>query len=118
LQRAEQSREFNDALVESIDETITDLLSREVVDALYVHLQTVHSISRDEVPYRLETLFSTLEKTFGLPGSKTICKAVARKFYAKLGLPFIDYPGRTLLEHIEAAKVKLRGTDGQHSGGA
>lgn len=102
------AREFNDALVESIDETITTLLSRGVADALHVHLQATHTISKDEVPYRLDTLFSVLEKTFGLPSSKIITKAIVRKLYAKLALPFSDYPGGTLLEYVEEAKIKLR----------
>jgi len=99
---------FNDALVESIDETITDLLSRGVVDALYAHLKTFHSISRDELPYRLDTLLTALEKIFGVRGAQTITKAIARKFYLKLGLEFTDSPSRTLLEYVDEAKMKLQ----------
>ena len=97
-----------DALLESIDETITGLLSREVVKSLYLNLKTVHSIPRDEVPYRLDILISTLERIFGLRGSKTICKAIAKKSYAKLDLTFLDIPNRTLLDHVQEAKIKLR----------
>jgi len=97
-------------LLESIDETITGLLSRKVVDALYLNLQTVHSISRDEVPYKLDTFCSTMEKLFGLRGANTICKAIARKLYAKLGLTFYDNPDRTLLEYVEDARIRLRGS--------
>ena len=100
-------------MVESIDETITALLSREVVDALYAHLQSTHSIAKDEVPYRLETLLSTFERTFGLPSSKTICKAIARKFYSNLWLTFSDNPSRTLVEYVEEAKIKLQEGEGQ-----
>ncbi len=94
-------------LVESIDETIVALFSRKVVDALFLHLQTVHSITKNEVPYRLETLFSTLERTFGLSSSKIICKAIARRLHVKLALAFFDNPGRTFLEYVEEAKIKL-----------
>jgi hypothetical protein len=102
-----------DILLESIDETITGLLSREVVESIYLNLKTVHSIPRDEVPYRLDILISTLERIFGLQGSKTICKAIARKSYAKLDLRFLDVPDRTLLDHVEEAKVKLRKNQGE-----
>jgi hypothetical protein len=95
-------------LVESIDETITELLSRAVVDALYAHLQTFHSISKDEVPYRLDTLFTILEKLFGVPSSQTITKMVARRFYFKLGLEFTANPRRTLLEYVDEAKMRLQ----------
>jgi len=100
-------------LMESIDETITGLLSREVADALYTHLQTVHSISKDEIPYRLDTMFSTLERTLGLSSSKTIGKVIARNLHAKLGLPFQNNPDRTLLEYVEEAKIKIREREDQ-----
>jgi hypothetical protein len=108
LQQPQLGREFNDALVESIDETITALLSGAVVDALYAHLQTNYSISRNEIPYRLDTLFTTLEKIFGIRSSQTITKAIARKFYLKLGLEFTANPSGTLLEYVEEAKMKLQ----------
>jgi hypothetical protein len=108
LQQPQLGREFNDVLVESIDETITALLGREVVDALYAHLQTFHFIARDEVPYRLDTLFAILEKIFGVRSSQTITRAIARKFYLKLGLEFTGNPSHTLLEYVDEAKMKLQ----------
>jgi len=108
LQQPQLSREFNEVLVESIDETITALLSRAVVEALYVHLQTFYSVSRDEAPYRLETLFASLEKVFGVRSSQTITKAIAKQFYIKLGLEFRSNPNRTLLEYVDEAKMKLQ----------
>jgi len=98
---------FHVLLLESIDETITALLSRSVVDALYVNLQKFHSISRNEVPYRLDTLLTILEKIFGA-SSQTITRAIARKFYLKLGLEFTCNPSRTLLEYVDEAKMKLQ----------
>ena len=108
MQQPQLSREFNEVLVESIDETITALLSRAVVEALYVHLQTFYSVSRDEVPYRLETLFASLEKVFGVRSSQIITKAIAKQFYIKLGLEFTSNPNRTLLEYVDEAKRKLQ----------
>jgi hypothetical protein len=72
-------------LVESVDETITELLSRAVVEALYAHLQTVHSISRNELHHRLNTLFPALEKIFGVGGSQTISEAIAKKNLSQWG---------------------------------
>ncbi len=95
-------------MVESIDETITELLSRGVVEALYTHLETFHFISRNELPNRLDALFSTLEKIFGACGSQTITKAIAKKFYLKLGLEFTDNPTHTLIEYVDEAKMKLQ----------
>ena len=108
MRQVELGGEFNDALVDSIDETIADLLSRTVVDALHTHLQKIYSVSWDEIPYRLDTLFTTLEKVFGVRSSQTITKAIARRFYLKLGLEFTGNPSRTLLEYVDEAKVKLQ----------
>jgi hypothetical protein len=108
LQQPELKDKVCEALLESVDETITALLSREVADALYLHLQTAHSIPRDEVPYKIEPLCSTLNKIFGASGTTTICKAIARRLFLKLGLTFSDRPPRTLLEYVEEAKIRNR----------
>jgi hypothetical protein len=100
-------KELNNLLTESIDETITLLLSRQVTDALYFHLNKSHSITKDEVPYRLDPLLSTLEKTFGT-SSRTIQKAITRKLYSKLNLTFQDNPDRSLAAYIEDAKAMLQ----------
>lgn len=108
LHRPGAIKEFNDLLVESIDESITVLLSRQVVDALYLHLQTTHSISRNDVPYKLDTLCTTLQKTIGPPSAQTLGKAIAKRFYLKLQLEFTNHPNRTLLEYVDEAKTKMQ----------
>ena len=112
MQTAAPSREFNDLLLESIDETITTLLSREVVEALYDHLQTAHSISRQQIPLRLDELSSILTKTFGVPGSATISKSIAKNFYSKLAITFSDNPGGSLLGYVDRAKKTLQEREG------
>ncbi len=99
--------EFNDVLVESIDESITVLLSRQVMDALYLHLHATYSVSRDELPYKLDTLCKILQKTFGT-SAQTIGQLIARRFYQKLQLEFTNHPNHTLLEYVDEAKKKLQ----------
>jgi hypothetical protein len=107
LQQPAPKNKVCEALLESIDETMTALLSREVVESLYRNLRTVHSIQKEEVPRRLEVLVSFLDRVFGHRGTKAICKAIAREFYAKLGLTFFYNPDRTFIEYVEEAKIKL-----------
>jgi hypothetical protein len=107
------NQKLNEVLLESIEETITALLSRQVVESIFLNLKTVHSIPRCEIPHRLDILIFILEKIFGLQGSKTISKAISRKAYAKLDLPFLDIPNRTLLEHVEQAKIRLSKNNGE-----
>jgi len=107
LHRPDSLREFNDLLLESIDESITVLLSRQVVDALYLHLQTTHSISRNDVPYKLDVLFTTLQETLG-KGAQVAGKAIAKRFYLKLQLEFTNNPKHTLVEYVDEAKMRLQ----------
>jgi len=107
LRRPESVKEFNDLLLESIDESITVLLSRQVADALYLHLQTTHSVSRSDVPYKLDILLTTLEETLG-KSARTVGKAIAKRFYLKLQLEFTNNPNHTLLEYVDKAKIRLQ----------
>jgi len=108
MQSKPPSQEFNDILLQSIDDTLTALLSRSVTDALYTHLQTTHAISRAEVPYKLDTLSHVLEQTFGAPSSRTISRAIARKFYTALQLKLPDNSSRSLVEYVDGAKTSLQ----------
>jgi len=105
----ENLEDFNDFLGKSIDETLTGLFSREVVEALYIHLKKFHSIPKEQIPHKLEALCLTLERTFGGPTSRTIGKAIAKRLYQKLELNFPKHsnPGLTLFDYVEEAKIKL-----------
>jgi hypothetical protein len=107
LEQPQTSKEFNDALLESIDEAMTALLGKGVLDSLYLHLDRFCAITKDELPNRLEAFFSILEKTLGSSG-KTIGKAIAKRFYSKLQLEFDEKANHSLLEYVEEAKRKLQ----------
>ena len=104
---AENLEHFHVLLLESIDETITALLGKGVLDSLYLHLERFCAITKDELPNRLEVFLSILEKTFGSSG-KTIGKAIAKRFYSKLQLEFDEKANHSLLEYVEEAKRKLQ----------
>jgi hypothetical protein len=98
---------FDSLLINAIDETMSDLFGPVVVQSLHEHLLKFYEVRMEQIPFRLDTLTSTLERTFGA-SSKIICKAIAKKFYAKLGLTFYDNPGRTLVENVERARIVRR----------
>lgn len=89
---------------ESINQTIAAILGESVLGALYAHLQKFHDITPAEIPYRLDTLSSALEKTFGT-SFNTIEKAAAKRLYSNLGLEFEERPGHRLIDYVESAKV-------------
>lgn len=74
---------------------------------VYMRLKTDHSISKDEMPYHLTSLSSTLESIFGT-SAKVVEKAIAKRFYSSLGLNFSDHREKTLVDYVEEAKRKLQ----------
>ena len=101
------SNEFNSALFEAFEESIREILGPAVLESLYNGLEKKYDVHRDELPYRLETAFGLLSNIFGLQGSHTLSRQIARRLYKKLGLPPGEIEGYTLLECIEAAKRML-----------
>jgi hypothetical protein len=90
-------------LVESIEKTVAQLLSSQVAEALFKNLERTYSIKKDEIPNRLDALVSILEDTFG-ESTKVLGKAIAKRFYSRLGLEFSNDPQKTLIDYIEKSK--------------
>jgi hypothetical protein len=97
-------KEFNAEVKTAIDSTIEAVLGPKVLDTLYDALKQHYSIESDEAPYRLDTLFSVLENTFGFQGSRTISRAIARRVY---GLKFRELPNYRLQDYLDLAKKEL-----------
>ena len=91
--------------MESIRETIAQLLSPKVAENLFEHLEKVHSVKKDEIPSHLDILLLTLKTYFGSSSSQVIGKAIARRVYSRLGLAFGDDSQRTLVGYVENAKL-------------
>ena len=80
--------EFYSVFMDATDETITELLGPAVLNALYARLADTYDITRDELPYRLDTAYSVLETVFGVKGARTISRSIVRRFYGKLNVEF------------------------------
>jgi len=98
-------------LIESIHETIAQLLSLEIAEMLFEHIEKVYSIKKDDLiaygafPIGQAKLLFVLKAVFGSSGSQVIGKAIAKRFYSRLGLEFSDDPQRTLIAHVGRAKL-------------
>jgi hypothetical protein len=91
-------------LLESVDEALADLLGKRAREAIYDYLERKCYMSTNEIPERLGEFCSLLLDNFGR-GSKTIEKAVAKRFYAKLGKEFTDVYGLTLEDYVKKANL-------------
>ena len=86
------SLEFNDEVRLAVDEALHGVLGEKVLKALYDHLIQHYDITANEIPYRLDTLFTILESTFGVKGALTLSRVIAKRVYTKMGLRFIELP--------------------------
>lgn len=92
----ELDEEFYSAFSKATDETISELLGTSVLDSLYAHLAGTHNVTRDQLPYRLDTAYALLEKVFGPKGARTISRSIIRRFYRKLNVEFKEDHDHTL----------------------
>jgi len=99
-------RDFNQTLSLAISETLVEVLGRNHVRSVYSILLEQYSITLDELPYRLETLYEVLENTFGIFGAKTLGSVIAEKFFEKEMLVFENHDGFSLTDYVEIAKSK------------
>lgn len=97
---------LDELVFDSIDEVLTDLLGRKPKEAVYDYLERHYSLARDMIPKNLRKFIELLDMTFGR-GSKTICKAIARRLFDKLGWEFTEIKGFELLDYLEAARARI-----------
>ena len=103
----EPGKSFNGVLKAAIDETITGVLGQMVHEALYRRLEKKYSVTSDELPYRFDTMCEVLRNTFGIVGSKTLGRAIARNLYRKIGIQFSPRAEYTLTDYVREAKAIL-----------
>jgi len=105
---AHVTKEFNSEVKYAIDGAIFSLVGGGVLAALYKNLKEHYDITPDEIPYRLDSVFETLEHTFGVKGARTLSRVVARRLYFRLNLQFVEKENYRLQDYLEDAKKKLK----------
>ena len=101
--------DFNDLLVDSVTETITDILGAKVTSVFWYYCQAYLGITREEIPYRLDTLFAGLKDAFGM-GSETLGRSIIKKLYAKADVSLTYVPDKPFTEYVEELKETLAQT--------
>jgi hypothetical protein len=87
------------ALVDSIDNVLTDVLGTRTRELFYDHLARECSLAKEEVPEHLDEFRVVLEQGLGEAAS-FVEKCIVRRLYATLGWQFLDIPGFGLNEHV------------------
>jgi hypothetical protein len=101
-----ESKTLDDLIFESADEVLTDLIGRKPKEAIYDYLERNYSIARYAIPKNLSKFVELLETTFGR-GSATICRAIVRRLFQKLGWEFTEIRGFDFLDYLEAARARI-----------
>ena len=105
---AHLTKEFDSEVKRCVAGAIYGIMGQEVLEALYKHLKKQYDITPDEIPYRLDSVFETLEETFGAKGARTVSRAIAKRLYYRLNLQLIETENYRLQDYIEEAKKELR----------
>jgi len=105
---------FNETLCSTIDDTIAELLGRGVLESVYVILRVKYGVNRDELPYRLDSLYEILGNAFPILTVGTLGTHIALRFYTRLGMTFHEHEGYTLLDYVQTAKSELASLNMSH----
>ena len=102
------SAELEETLLQAVDEAL--LVPGEIVrTAIYERIERSYQVRREDIPEKVETFHKALEELLG-SGAKVMEKIIAKSFYSRLGLNFIEYANCTLMDYVNHVK-KARVSD-------
>jgi len=80
------------------------LLGKRFPKTLHEYLMREYDLPPDNLPCQLDKFVEILDTVFGVPASSTIGWAIARNFYSKIGLRFVENENFRLQDYLEQAK--------------
>jgi hypothetical protein len=98
--------DFKGLLVDSVEETIAEILGAKVARILWRHWETDLDITRENMPSNLQKLFESMQTIFGR-GGETVGARVIRKLYAKADVPLEYLDNRRLTGYAEELRQSL-----------
>ena len=98
--------DFNQILLESVNEAIAAALGKPITPELNQHLQAFIGMSSDEIPNHVDRLFSSLRDSFGTSGD-SLCKMIVKRMYARAGVSFYEISGQPMIQYVKELEAKL-----------
>jgi hypothetical protein len=102
---AEESKDFDKLLLDSIDEALLSL-GESAKQSVYFHLENSFKLTRRDIPQKLPDFQTAMEKLFGI-GSRFIEILVMKNLYSKIGHP-LNIKNNEQLEFIKYVKAAKR----------
>ncbi|HUK28705.1 MAG TPA: hypothetical protein VLV31_09800 [Candidatus Acidoferrales bacterium] len=99
---------FDQTLLDCVKDGMVAILGSEVLESLFLSLETYQGLSRYEIPSNIDTFFAALEKAFGSASGKTVGRFIIKLLYARLGLQFDGKTNRLLADYVIDARRELQ----------
>jgi len=100
--------DFDETVLNSINETLSAVLGVMYRDAIYMDLLTRFSLPKEKLPQNLPILSKVLEENFGQTTTHAITRAIAKRLYSELHLEMDDRENFGLDEYVQQAKEQLQ----------
>ena len=98
-------REFEKCLLDSIDEGLTEIIGEWFKGTFYKLIEQKFQVTRSSLPNRLDILTSALSAALGNGAGAVMGRAIAKRFYSRLGLRFVQNPNHSLQDYVTDAKA-------------
>ena len=102
--RVIQASEFDSLLFDSVKEALTDVLGVKFTENFFTMLESELEMTKLAIPSKLDSFTSVLSTVFGHRAGLVIGRAIAKRFYARLEIPFVEKDSYTLLNYSSEAK--------------
>jgi hypothetical protein len=99
--------EFGHLLIESVEETLTDLLGAKAREALLDYLAREDRLARAEIPLHPSELSRLLEETFGKSGIR-IEQYIMRRLYAFLEWEYKETSNFNFANQVKEARASWK----------
>jgi hypothetical protein len=99
------SKEFNQLVLEAVDEGLSILGGEPVQRAFYYHLEKRANIKRGEIPEKLKAFHDALADLF-FDGSVVLERRISRHLFGRLGLELPIHDGWTVADYAREACVR------------
>ncbi len=92
-------------MLQVVDDSLS-VMGEEPKRALYQYLLTIHSLRRDDIPFRISEFVAGLKRALGA-ASKVIEKLILKKLYERIGTTFQESQGLEFRDYIDEARSRF-----------
>jgi len=98
---------FDESMLDSIDEVLVDVLGEQFKGTFYKLIEQKFHVAKLSLPNRLDVLASALSAVLGNGAGVVMCRAIAKRFYSRLGLRFVQTPNHSLQDYVTDARAVM-----------